>query len=127
MGLKIKNKGRFDRTTKFLTKASNESWINPIFDKYGRRGVDLLQQATPKDTGKTANSWEYEYNRTSTGYVLKFNNTNIASNGTPVVILLEYGHGTRNGGYVSGLNFIRPTLQRMFEQLANELWDEVTK
>lgn len=44
---------------------------------------------------------------------------------TPLVILLQYGHGTNNGGYVEGIDFINPAIKPIFEKLANEAWKEV--
>ena len=105
--------------------ASDNKKVLRILKKYGERGIVLLAQATPKDTGVTANSWEYETLTTNEGYKLVFNNTNYASNGTPIVVLLQYGHGKRNGGYVKGVNFINPVLKPLFEKLSTDLWNEV--
>lgn len=128
MGVVFKNKGRWDKTTQFLyTAANSNKRILNILHKYGKRGVALLQQATPKDTGTTANSWEYEIITTETGFKLSFNNTNMASNGTPIVVLLQYGHGKRNGGYVKGIDFMNPVLKPLFEKLSTDLWNEVNQ
>ena len=127
MGVVFKNKGRWDRTTQFLYTAanSNKRMLN-ILHKYGKRGVDILQQATPKDTGVTADSWSYEIYETNQGYKLSFNNSNNAVNGTPIVVLIQYGHGTKNGGYVKAHDFVNPVLKPLFEKLSAELWSEVS-
>ena len=125
MGVTFRQKGSFDKTTSFLMKASDNKRVLQILKKYGERGIVLLAQATPKDTGTTANSWEYEILTTNEGYKLAFNNTNYASNGTPIVVLLNYGHGKRNGGYVKGTYFINPVLKPLFEKLSTDLWNEV--
>lgn len=125
MGVVFKQKGNFDKTTTFLMDASDNKKVLRILKKYGDRGIVLLAQATPKDTGVTANSWEYEIITTKEGYKLAFSNTNYASNGTPIVVLLQYGHGKRNGGYVKGIDFINPVLKPLFEKLSTDLWNEV--
>ena len=127
MGVVFKNKGRWDKTTQFLyTTADSDRRMVNVLHKYGKRGVDLLQQATPKDTGVTADSWTYEIIRTNQGYKLSFNNSNNTVNGTPIVVLLQYGHGTKNGGYVKANDFVNPVLKPLFEKLSAELWSEVS-
>lgn len=95
-------------------------------DKYGRAGVAALSAATPKDSGETASSWEYEIKRTKTTVSIVFNNTNI-QNGVPIAIILQYGHATNNGGYVEGVDYINPAIKPIFERIANDAWKEVTQ
>ena len=42
-------------------------------------------------------------------------------------MLLEYGHGTRNGGYIEGIDFVNPALRPIFDKMAGDAWEEVTK
>lgn len=110
-----------------LYKQSRPSNLKKIFDYYGKRGVELLSLETPVDTGKTAASWSYEISSTQDGYALIFNNSSTAGNTTiPVVLLIQYGHATRNGGYVAPYDFINPVTKKLMEELANDLWREVT-
>jgi hypothetical protein len=96
-------------------------------DKYGQMGVDALAHYTPIDSGLTASSWSYEITRTKKGVTIGFKNSNVTSNGTPVAILLQYGHATRGGGYVEGIDYINPALRPIFNQIAIEAWREVTR
>ena len=57
---------------------------------------------------------------------ITFNNSNI-QNGVPIAIILQYGHGTRNGGWVEGRDYINPVIQPIFDKIAEEAWKEVTK
>lgn len=128
MAVSFKYQGSFDRTTKFLTDASNSSKkTEQILRKYGEKGVKLLQQATPKDTGTTANSWTYEVKTTNSGCSLIFSNTNLADNGTPIAVLIQYGHGTKSGGYVQGRDYLNPVLKPLFEKLKDDVWKEVSE
>ena len=97
-----------------------------ILDQYGREGIIALANATPVDSGLTAESWEYEISRKIGGYRLSWSNRNIDDNGTPVVILIEYGHGTGTGGWVEGRDFINPAILPLFDQIANDIWKGVT-
>ena len=118
-------KGDFSKFTKFLERAKEVVKLGDL-DKYGREGVAALSSATPKDTGLTANSWEYEIIHKNGSVTIAFNNTNV-NKGVPIAIILQYGHGTRNGGWVEGRDYINPALQPIFDKIANEAWEEVTK
>lgn len=96
-----------------------------ILKKYGELGVQRLAEATPKATGKTSQSWSYEIQRSGNDYTLTWNNSNIAE-WVPVVILLQYGHGTRGGTWVEGRDFINPAIRPIFEELSRELRREVS-
>lgn len=130
--IKITNHGSFDKTMKFL-KHMDSDWITPILERYGESGVKALSDATPKDTGKTAASWHYTVSSSSKGkynnYTISWNNSNGTGGdgrGIPIVVLLTFGHGTRNGGYVQGIDFINPAIKPIFEQIAHDAWQEVT-
>lgn len=120
----IKQKGSFAKTDAFLKKVSKMDAM-AILNKYGAKGVDALRQNTPIDTGNTANSWTYEVAKTSSGYRIYWKNSNIVD-GVPIAIILQYGHGTGTGGYVSGRDYINPALRPIFDEIAESAWKEVT-
>lgn len=117
------HKGNFKNTTNFFEKAPKIQ-IRRILEAYGKEGVLALANATPVDSGKTASSWGYEISISKNSYKLSWTNSNI-QNGVPIAILLQYGHGTRNGGYVEGLDYINPTLQPIFDKISKEAWKEI--
>lgn len=121
----FRQKGDFSKTTKFLNKLKNRSYMN-VLEEYGRRGVAALSSATPVDTGLTASSWYYKIERTAQTTSLIFCNSNV-QNGVPIAIILQHGHGTRNGGWVEGRDYINPAIQPIFDELAKNVWKEVTK
>ena len=121
----FRQKGDFSKTTRFLTKLKQNVDIS-TFEKYGKKGVAALASATPVDSGLTANSWYYKIEKTNSSISLLFCNSNI-QNGVPIAVILQYGHGTRNGGWVQGRDYINPAIQPLFDQLANDAWKEVTK
>lgn len=121
----FQQKGDFSKLTRYLERIKEVVNLSEL-DKYGREGVAALAAATPVDTGKTAASWEYEISRSKGSVSLTFKNTNIV-NGVPIAIILQYGHGTRNGGYVQGRDYINPAIQPIFDRIAEEAWKEVTK
>ena len=123
--ISFRHKGDFSKTTRFMTKAKEAVRLGDL-DKYGREGVAALSSATPIDSGLTANSWNYEITRTRSSTVISFSNSNI-QNGVLLAIILQYGHGTRNGGWVEGRDYINPSIQPIFDRITNEAWKEVTK
>ena len=126
MGLvKVSTTGSFDGTKSFLRKAgiTNEK-VKIIADKYGKIGVDALRDATPKKTGLTSESWGYIVEVSKNTLRVIWTNTN-NNHGVNIVLLLQYGHATRNGGYVMGRDFINPAIQPIFDKLADDAWMEV--
>lgn len=118
------SKGDFKKTFSFMEKAREVVHLGNL-DKYGREGVVALAAATPIDTGDTASSWVYEIVRNDGSVSIIFSNTNV-SDGENIAILLQYGHGTRNGGYVVGRDYINPAIQPIFDKIANHAWKELT-
>ena len=123
--ISFRQKGDFSKLTHFLEKAKESVRIGDL-DKYGREGVAALSSATPIDSGETANSWSYEITNKNGSATITFKNSNI-QNGVPIAIILQYGHGTRNGGWVQGRDYINPAIQPIFDEIVNNAWREVTR
>ena len=125
MAIRFEQKGKFTKLTGFLERAKNFTHTG-ILDKYGEEGVRLLQEATPKRTGKTAASWKYKVENSRGVASISFYNTNI-QNGVNVAVVLQYGHATKRGGWVEGRDYINPAIQPLFERIAQEAFEELTK
>ena len=125
MGITVTSKGKWDKTITWMMNAKEAKFYKKLY-KYGEEGVRALSEATPIDTGKTATSWNYEIHWSKGVFTINFTNDNVVK-GLPVAILLQYGHATRNGGFVQGIDYINPALTPVFEKLANDAWKEVTK
>lgn len=121
----FRQKGNFEKTAKFL-KGVRTGKLDAILDQYGQKGVEALAKATPKDTGKTAASWYYTIHRGKDSITLTWSNTNIVD-GVPIAVILQYGHGTRNGGYVEGTDYINPAMRPIFDEIAARAWEEVRR
>lgn len=117
--------GDWSATTKWLKKLSDLDLIS-ILDNYGRLGVEALAAATPVDTGKTASSWEYAIKKTKDRYDISWSNTNV-NNGVPIAMVIQYGHVTKNGFYVPGLDYINPALQPIYNDLIRVITEEVRR
>ena len=123
--ISFRQKGDFSKLTSYLERVK-EIANRGILDKYGREGVAALSSATPVDSSLTSNSWYYKIENKRGSATITFYNSNI-QNGVLIAIILQYGHGTRNGGWVEGRDYINPAIQPIFDRIVNEAWREVTK
>lgn len=118
--------GDFSKTRGFLN-AIKEMKIYSILEVYGQQGVSVLAAATPKKTGETASSWTYATKVTPTEVSITWSNTKVGSDGsTPIALLIQLGHGTRNGGYVPPNDYINPAMKPLFDEATEAVWRVVT-
>lgn len=116
--------GKLTKTLRFLNWVRKYS-PTAILEKYGKIGVEALRSMTPVDTGETANAWYYTIEEDGPDVVLSWSNRNI-NDGCNIAILLQYGHGTKSGTYVQGLDYINPALRPIFEEIYRGICEEVS-
>lgn len=123
----IRQRGNFRKTEKFLKKSFGRNYLD-VLEKYAQQGVSSLAAFTPIDSGETAISWGYEIiqNESEGSISIVWTNSNV-NKGVNIAIILQYGHATRNGGYVEGIDYINPALKPIFEKMADAAWKEVTR
>jgi hypothetical protein len=122
--IEAKSSGNTDNLDHFLKEMKANSMFD-VLERYAQEGVDALESATPHDSGITAGSWYYEVIRSDKGAKIYWLNSHKDSQGTPIVILLQYGHGTGTGGYVQGIDFINPATKRVFDDISDAVWKAV--
>lgn len=120
----IRTLGAFTKTNRFLSFIYGERMFMDLH-RFGKDGVDALSKATPKDTGATADSWDYKITFKDGRYFIEWFNTNV-NEGVNVAVILQYGHATGTGGYIQGIDYINPTMKPIFEELTNNVWKKVT-
>lgn len=130
-GISIVTSSDFHLLDDFLATIEGDTIFEQL-DGFANEGVQALAAATPEETGRAASSWSYEIVRPAgvTGtagntWEINWTNSDIDDQGTPIVILLRYGHGTYEGGYVAGRDFITPAMEPLFDQIANNVWEAV--
>lgn len=120
------SRGDWAKTFKFLGKTSHMDWLqSKILERYAKEGMNALKTATPRRTGLTAASWSYEIEKTGTGWIIHWKNSN-ENRGIYIAFILQAGHGTGTGGYVQGIDYINPALAPVFKSLADAAFQEVT-
>ncbi len=122
--VQMSEKGDFKKTFKFL-KAMQEKKFLSNLDKYGERGVQLLSENTPRDTGLTASSWYYKIEDDGETLTLTWYNSNVKKDYFNVALMLQYGHATKNGGWIEGIDYINPALKPLFDEMEKDIWEEV--
>ena len=123
--ISVTQKGNFKKTDRFLHGLIGHHYMHKL-RQYGERGVAALQESTPKDSGETEKSWSYEIVQEPGRTAIYWRNSHVV-NGTNIAIILQYGHATRSGGFVEGIDYINPAIKPIFEQMANEVWKEVVQ
>ena len=122
--IEISAAGNFKKSLRYLNSLSDDAAFT-ILDSYGMKGVMALQQATPRDTGETANSWYYEIVNKKGAHEIIWRNSANEGGGPPIAILIQYGHATRSGSFISGIDYINPALQPLFDTMANDIMERV--
>jgi hypothetical protein len=125
MKITINHKGSFKNTEKFIKKNITTEQLL-ILEKYAQEGLNALMASTPVDTGKTMSSWGYHISFTNKYIKLTYTNSNIVDN-VPIAIVLQYGHATRDGSFIEGIDYINPAVRPIFNKISKTLWKEVTK
>lgn len=123
--ISFRQKGDFKKTEKFLKKSLGKDYIS-VLKEYGEYGVKALSAATPVESGLTASSWSYEIIQNKGSISVVWYNSNV-QRGINIAVILQYGHGTRHGGWVEGRDYINPALRPIFDELAEKAWKEVTR
>lgn len=123
--ISIKHSGNFNHTETFLKNPIKGIYLRAL-QKYGAEGVMALSNATPIDSGRTASSWGYEIAYTGLAYRITWTNSNIVD-GAQIALIIQYGHGTKNGSYIQGRDYINPALAPIFTKIMYDVWKEVTK
>lgn len=121
----ITSSGSYNDTESWLARLLNGN-IFRVLDRYGQLGVDALSGNTPVESGLTAQSWGYTAGVSNGAYGIEWFNTNV-NDGVQIAIIIQYGHGTGTGGFVSGIDYINPAIQPVFDLMIAEFWNEVKK
>lgn len=124
--ISVKVTGSFNKTLTFLNRCASGECLSSSIIKYAEAGLKALKENTPVKTGYTANSWSYNIITKKGKTIIQYENSNVVK-GQNIAILLQYGHGTKNGGYVQGIDYINPALKPIFDKIADTAWKEMTK
>lgn len=124
--IKIVQRGNFSKLKDFLTRSRRKARIGELAEQFADACVEELKKVTPKDSGLTAESWDYELEVTNKMTTITFINRNI-QNGMNVALLIEFGHGTPSGVWVEGREYIDPVIQKRYLQVIDNKWKELTK
>lgn len=123
--IKVTNRGSFKNFEAFALRMKQRTYLS-VLEKYGPVGVQALSTATPSETGETARGWYYFIINRPGYFSIQWANSHMES-GISIAAILQYGHGTKQGAYVEGVEYINPAMRPIFEQIATDMWKEVTR
>lgn len=123
MALRVKQSSKFKNVTNYFNRLKAFD-PHAMLKHYAELGVERLKAYTPVDTGKTANSWAYTIIEKDDVYTVQWTNSNV-KNGINIALLIDSGHVTLSGTYVSGLDYIEPALSPILTDLRKELGKKV--
>lgn len=115
----------FKPTFRFLENLDKSDPIS-ILNNLGQTGVELLAAATPHDTGETASKWSYKVEGNRERYTVTWMNSEMAGT-APLVLLLQYGHNTKNGYWLPGRDFINPALDPIYASAGERILKEALR
>lgn len=115
----LEMQGSFNGTESWLNRLKRQEFLANI-NSYGNEGVSALRAATPPDSGVTAASWSFKVTRTMSVAKIDWLNKN-ENDGVNIAAILQYGHGTRNGGYVPPRDYINPAMAPVFNRIVADV------
>ncbi|WP_152048992.1 hypothetical protein [Aureimonas psammosilenae] len=121
MKINVVSKGGKTKGLMSILDKYSSAKLKPTFESVGKAGLQQLVDDTPVRSGKTANSWTMDITEASDKLDLIYSNSNTVSDGTPLVVLIKQGHGTRNGGYVPPNDFITPIVEKTAKELSSKI------
>ena len=122
--IRLESKGDWAQTKSWFRRVGRNDYIRQVLEHYASKGVAALASATPARSGLTAASWSSEVRVGSGKSEIIWTNTNVNS-GVNIAIILQYGHGTRTGGYVAGEDYINPAIRPVMDQIADDIMKAV--
>lgn len=124
MSISYSVSGSFKNIEDFLKHGASVD-VMAIMSSFGDEGVKALSAATPLESGRAASSWGYKVTKKGAIYSIVWTNDDV-EDGFPVVIMIQYGHGTGTGGWVEGIDFINPAIKPTVEKIADRILKAVT-
>lgn len=123
--IRVESKGSFVNTDRFLNRM-RKGEVFAHLNRYGQKGAEALAKATPKREGETAAGWDYRVTKKRGRYTITWTNSHIVDN-VQIAVIIQYGHATRNGGWVEGVDYINPVIRPLFDEIASDIWKEVQR
>lgn len=119
MSIKFESKGGFRNVLKWLDDVTNikDDVVKSIADE----GVKCLKEGTPKESGETASGWVYEIVRKPNSAEIYWKNIANPESSVNVAKLIEFGHGTRTGGYVQPRPYIKRSMTPVWLKIDKQI------
>ena len=101
---------------KIASKINNKKVIKIVEET-----IEKLIEASPYES--IAKCWSYEIEQNKRGLKIYINNSYV-ENGANIALIVDVGHGTSNGKWVSGKNYIKEPIQEAYDKILKEAEEE---
>lgn len=125
MKFRVKEGSRLGSTEKFLNELENNVPSEKVLKHVADDTIEKLKRASPN--ADIANSWSYDIEKHKNHTTIYFNNSSMSNNGENLVILIDNGHATIDGNWVSGTHFTKQPLDEAYKQILEETMEELHK
>lgn len=123
MDIYLKSKGSFTKSKMYFANAKIASKIdNKKVVKIVEETIEKLIEASPYES--IALGWSYEIIQDKKGLKIYFNNSYV-ENGANIALIVDVGHASSSGKWVSGKNYIKEPVQEAYEKILNEAEEEL--
>lgn len=119
MRINVSSKGDFKNALAWMDKVSNGK--ASLVKKVANYGDSSLRDATPEDTGETANGWDHKITANQKYLEVSWVNNAHPESAVNVASLIELGHGTGTGGYVPPRPYIKQAMAPVWSKLDNDI------
>lgn len=126
MQITFASKGNFEATQAWLKKITGAK-PSTVLNSIANEGKQSLSSNTPKDTGETAAGWKTKIIQNGDNYEVNWYNDAHPETDVNLAVLIDQGHGTRNGGYVSPRPYIKKSMDGVFNTAGDKIAKELIK
>lgn len=121
MPIKTKINQNGNKTENFLRKALEFPDIKKL-NEIAEKSLKEFIEASP--TEEIAKGWSYEIISKRSNVSLFFNNSCV-KDGVNIAIVIDTGHGTSSGYWVSGKNYLKKPIADAYDRIIKETWEEL--
>lgn len=124
MPIKYKTKGDFKNSYNYLRTSIDISKLD-INDIRKIADEAIIELSLNSPNSEIASSWSYGIIRDPKHFILYFNNSYVR-NGVNMAIIANYGHGTLDGNWVPGTNYIDKPIRKAYYKIIDNTRKELS-
>lgn len=125
MKFKVVNGKNLGSTKKFLNDVSNGIPSDEVLETVAKDTIKKLKNASPNEN--IAEAWSYKIEHDRKRISLYFNNSCLSDNGENIVVLIDNGHVSSTGSWISGTHFTKECFDDAYNEIFEKTREELRK